>query len=191
MRSISANRSVALLRGVNVGGQRRVPMAELRRVAGDLGLVNPQTCAASGNLLFESDRPSDELEALLERVARRRFGFPIDVFVRRAREWERNLASNPFPGEARADPNWVWMFISKKPPRKQAAEEVMSRASYLRAAQTTQSLWIHLPNGPNMKILSIPWVSVIGSSATSRTANTCKRIAEMLKREPAAVCSHI
>ena len=63
---------VALLRGINVGGQRRVPMAELRAVAEELGLTGVRTLIASGNLVFEASAQSEDLEALLEEGIKRR-----------------------------------------------------------------------------------------------------------------------
>ncbi len=56
---------VALLRAVNVGG-RQLKMDELRRIAGELGLENPRTFIASGNLLFASGKGEAALKRELE-----------------------------------------------------------------------------------------------------------------------------
>ena len=56
---------VALLRAVNVGG-RQLKMDELKRIAGELGLENPRTFIASGNLLFASGKGKGALKRELE-----------------------------------------------------------------------------------------------------------------------------
>ncbi|HEY0086783.1 MAG TPA: DUF1697 domain-containing protein, partial [Allosphingosinicella sp.] len=65
---------VALLRGINVGGNRKVPMAELREVAEGLGLTRVRTLIASGNLVFVGKGTPDSLEAKLEAAIEARFG---------------------------------------------------------------------------------------------------------------------
>lgn len=63
-------RYVALLRGINVGGKKKVEMARLRDTAEELGFTNVGTYINSGNLIFDHDGPSGELaEALEEAIA--------------------------------------------------------------------------------------------------------------------------
>jgi uncharacterized protein (DUF1697 family) len=57
---------VALLRGINVGGHRKVPMALLRETALGIGLIEPRTYVASGNLVFRSEEAAPALETRLE-----------------------------------------------------------------------------------------------------------------------------
>jgi uncharacterized protein (DUF1697 family) len=57
---------VILLRGVNVGGKNKVPMTDLRSRLEELGFSNISTYIASGNVLLESDRPPDEIQAQIE-----------------------------------------------------------------------------------------------------------------------------
>ena len=56
---------MALLRGINVGGRNKVPMAQLREVLTDLGLSSVSTYIASGNVVFESD---DDAADIAERI---------------------------------------------------------------------------------------------------------------------------
>jgi len=75
-------RYVALLRGINVGGRNKVPMADLRAAVEEVGHTDVTTYIQSGNVLFTSSRPRAEIEAELERELERRFGFPLVVVVR-------------------------------------------------------------------------------------------------------------
>ncbi|MFJ8885448.1 DUF1697 domain-containing protein [Streptomyces sp. NPDC102402] len=73
----------ALLRGINVSGHRRVPMADLRQLLGELGHEDVATHLQSGNAVFRS-ASGDEgaLRAQLEQAIEDRFGFPVDCLVR-------------------------------------------------------------------------------------------------------------
>ncbi len=62
------NTYVILLRGINVGGKNKVPMAALRTCLQELEFSNVLTYIASGNVLLESDMPADEIKARIERT---------------------------------------------------------------------------------------------------------------------------
>ena len=74
-------RYVALLRGINVGGQALVKMAALRACFEDLGFDAVSTYIASGNVLFTSDRESAELPPMIEAALEQRFELPLKVVV--------------------------------------------------------------------------------------------------------------
>lgn len=78
---------VALLRGINVGGHRKVPMAKLRAVAAEAGFAAVQTYVASRNVVLESDLDREAVEAVLEETIKRGFGFQVDVVVRSGEQW--------------------------------------------------------------------------------------------------------
>jgi uncharacterized protein (DUF1697 family) len=64
---------LALLRGINVGGKNKVPMAELKACFEELGCPNVRTYIASGNVIFESDKSAAELAEAIEDVLPRKF----------------------------------------------------------------------------------------------------------------------
>ena len=90
---------VALLRGVNVGGKRKVPMGELQAAFADMGFTDTRTLLNSGNVVFRSDRdlPPATLETFLETEAARRLGLRTDFHVRTAAEWRELIDANPLP----------------------------------------------------------------------------------------------
>lgn len=74
---------VALLRGINVGGQRRVEMKQLKAVFEEAGMSSVRTYINSGNVIFStSKRGRARLTTLLEETITQHFGFDIDVLVR-------------------------------------------------------------------------------------------------------------
>jgi uncharacterized protein (DUF1697 family) len=60
------NTYVILLRGINVGGKNKVPMAQLRACLEELGFSNVSTYIASGNVILESDKPANVVKSLIE-----------------------------------------------------------------------------------------------------------------------------
>lgn len=88
-------RYVALLRGINVGGNRKVPMAELRTVFEALGFTEVSTYINSGNVIFSANVVPDPGE--IERVLEKSFGFAIDTLVLSA--VEVTSVAQAIPGE--------------------------------------------------------------------------------------------
>src|ERR1700712_5275648 len=88
-------RYVALLRGINVGGRNKVPMAELRTAFEDAGYDDVSTYIQSGNVLFRSTSPARALTAAIERRIEERFGVPIVVVVRSHAQLRAVVANAP------------------------------------------------------------------------------------------------
>lgn len=70
---------VALLRGINVGGRNKVPMADLKSFLEGLELSNVTTYIASGNAFFESDKPADVLRTQIEKALPKSFALDSDI----------------------------------------------------------------------------------------------------------------
>jgi uncharacterized protein (DUF1697 family) len=135
---------VALLRGINVGGGRKVPMAELRDVAEGLGLQRVRTLIASGNLVFDGERSEAELEAAVQS----HFGFPVDIMIRSAAQWSATIAANPFPHEAEAAPKFLILFVGKQATAAEAVAYLAGRAApEEKVAGHGDALWIYFANG--------------------------------------------
>jgi uncharacterized protein (DUF1697 family) len=148
-------RFVALLRGINVAAQRKVPMADLRALAADMGLSSPQTLIASGNLFFESDEKRPLLEALLEQALKRRFGFSVDVMAREAEQWADYCSANPFPAESALHPNFLLLYVGKEAADDRMVEALRARADAgEKVARTGDALWIYFANGGGRSKLS-------------------------------------
>ena len=64
---------LVLLRGINVGGKNKVPMAELRQLLEDIGYSDVSTYIASGNVVLRSDRSAAEIKSRIEDALPRAF----------------------------------------------------------------------------------------------------------------------
>ena len=87
----------ALLRAVNVGGNNKLPMAELKALCEGVGLERVQTYIASGNVVFESGRSEAALRKAIEAALLAAYRKPLGVIVRSAAELGEVVANNPWP----------------------------------------------------------------------------------------------
>jgi uncharacterized protein (DUF1697 family) len=87
---------IALIRGINVGRGNRIAMADLRDMLVDLGHTNVRTLLNSGNVLFQSKRPSvAKISASIEAAIHAECGFSPAVTVITAQELDRIVDENP------------------------------------------------------------------------------------------------
>ena len=87
----------ALLRAVNVGGNNKLPMAELKALCEGLGLERVQTYIASGNVVFASPRGEDELRSTIAAALAERYAKQLGVLLRSATELAEVVVGNPWP----------------------------------------------------------------------------------------------
>ena len=91
---------IAFLRGINVGGQKKVPMAELRELLSDAGLKNVQTYIQSGNVIFQSvEENKATLENTIKKAILSHFGFEVPVLALTEKEIQDILDACPFSEE--------------------------------------------------------------------------------------------
>ncbi|MBJ6117385.1 DUF1697 domain-containing protein [Pontibacter sp. BT310] len=111
------NRYVALLRGINVGGKHKVPMAELKTVMAKLGFGQVETLLNSGNVIFDATPvPEKELETIIADSLEKAFGFPIPVLIRDAGVIADLLQNNPFREvEVTKDTRLYISFLKEEP----------------------------------------------------------------------------
>ncbi len=175
-------RYVALLRAVNVG-KCKVPMAELRAMAEDLGLEVPKTLLQSGNLVFGSSKSESALETLLEKEAEKRFGFPIDFMVRSREHWEAIIDANPYPKQAKDDAAHLVVLALKKAPSSDALKTL--RAA-IKGPETVElngrEAYLHYPDDiGHSKLTNTVLEKKLGVPGTGRNWNTVLKLMEMLE----------
>jgi uncharacterized protein (DUF1697 family) len=173
---------IALLRGINVGGHRRVPMAELRDLALAAGLSDVGSYIQSGNLTFAAALDAAAAEAALEKAIEARFGFAVDVIVRTAAQWARYAAGSPFPDAASARPNLLHLGLSKRPPKPDAAEKLKARAAAgERIELLGDAIWLDFGAGVARSKLSPAAIDkAAGSPVTARNWKTVLKLAELV-----------
>ena len=107
---------ISILRGINVGGHRKILMADLKKMYDQLGFNNIQTYIQSGNVIFETNKKQkrEELEELFEENIKKNFGYDVQVIIRTKEEWMRLVEENPFLKEFELE-NLSVSFLSAVP----------------------------------------------------------------------------
>jgi len=93
------NTYLALLRGINVGGHKKILMTDLKSVFGKLGFKNVQTYIQSGNVIFQSNFSSQECELKIFEAILEECGWEVPVLVKTPSEIKSILDDCPFPQE--------------------------------------------------------------------------------------------
>jgi uncharacterized protein (DUF1697 family) len=114
---------VALLRGINVGGKNLIPMPALKSCFEAQGFADVATYIQSGNVLFSSDARRAELEARIESVLTRTFGYEASVVLRSRQELRRVVEKAPAGFGARPA-HYRYDVLFLKDPR--SAREVLA-----------------------------------------------------------------
>ncbi|MBD8021173.1 DUF1697 domain-containing protein [Brevibacterium gallinarum] len=109
-----SQRSAFFLRGINVGGRNRVPMSELRALAGRLGAGDIATHLASGNLVCTPPEAPAAFTVRLAAALEETYGFAVPVLARTAAELAAILAEDPFAGIA-DDPSSELVYLFAAP----------------------------------------------------------------------------
>src|SRR5262245_3802561 len=109
-------RYVALLRGINVGGNTMIKMEDLRRMFEGLGFENVVSYINSGNLAFDVSGKTSETDLCkkIEKVVEGHLGKLVQVMVRKQKDIENVLANNPFDGEYSSHKEMHVLFLKEK-----------------------------------------------------------------------------
>jgi uncharacterized protein (DUF1697 family) len=164
---------VVLLRGINVGGHRKVPMAALRGLCQDQGFGAVQSHIQSGNLVFTA---TGDPTAALEAAVEKHFGFAVEIVVRTARQWAAYVAGNPFQEQAAAEPNHVMLVLAKAAPGPDHLEKLRRRASANERAELVgDAIWLYFGDGAARSKM----FPATADGATARNWRTVLKLAEM------------
>jgi len=179
---VTAATQIILLRGINVGGNRLVPMADLRAWLSRQGFVNPRSLLQSGNLVVGSPGPTGAaLEGTLEEAAEARFGFRPEFFVRTVAEWQSAIERNPFAQEARDDPSHLLvLFLKERVEAKQvkALREVSQGPERFEAQG--REVYLVYPEGIARSRLTQALIDRhLGGRGTARNWNTVVKLAAL------------
>ncbi len=165
---------VALLRGINVGGRNRIPMAGLKSALSSLGLEEVVTFIQSGNVIFGSPSgDEEELVLALEQRIAEVFGIDIAVLLRTRSELAAIASANPFPVDVAEPPRVHVAFLDRVPEREAVARLEPHRSPPDEFSLRGREIYLHYPNGSGRSKLTIDYFERrLGTRATMRNWNT-------------------
>jgi uncharacterized protein (DUF1697 family) len=175
-------RYVALLRGINLGPARRVPMGELRELLDERGYADVRTLLQSGNVAVTTRKGPDAVRKDLEQAIAERFGVETDVVLRTREELEDLLQANPL-GDVATDPKRLQVhFLSGEPPAVAARELEEADIAPERIAVRGREIHVWHANGiqrsPASKLIGR---ADLGAVATARNWSTVTKLLEIAR----------
>jgi uncharacterized protein (DUF1697 family) len=188
---LTANRYVALLRGINVGRNKQLAMVELARVMEGLGYDDVKTYLRSGQVVFSADAAAtaaaaERLAADIDDAITEHLGMDVRVVVRTRSELAALLKANPFT-DRESDPTKLFcVFLSHQLTKSDLAglDPATYEPEQLALARGGRDLYLWLPNGMGVSVLgAVRWERVTGQKslvATARNWRTTTKLLELL-----------
>jgi len=171
---------IALLRGINVGGNNILPMKALRDLLEGLGLHNVRTYIQSGNVVFESDKTdATRLGLEIADAIEKTFNFRPKIMIICKAELDRAIKDNPYP-EGVDDPKTVHLFFLSTA----AVDANLSKLKELQKPTERFQLidrlfYLHAPDGIGRSKLAAQVESNLGVAITARNLRSAMKIAEL------------
>ncbi|HEY4431798.1 MAG TPA: DUF1697 domain-containing protein [Paenibacillus sp.] len=177
---------IALLRGINVGGNKIIKMQDLKTMFQSLGFHNVRTYIQSGNVVFESDEESENLlSEIIERQIHEVFGFEVAVMIRTLAEMVEVIANNPFQlSEPEAFKRWYVSFLPAEPSvealdKLRIYEDGPDKIRFV--GREMYVLYdVSVSQSPLFKV---PFDKILGMSVTARNWNTVNKLVTMGRME--------
>ena len=174
---MAAVRQIALLRGVNLARNRRLAMADLRRVLDELGYEDARTHGQSGNAVLTSGKSAAAVKKELEAAIAAELALETEVFVRTRAELARVIARDPLADVVGNPSRYQVSFLAGKPSARAVRELEAADVAPERVVVSGREVYAWHPNGlqrsPLAKLLS---EQRLGVSATARNWNTVTKL---------------
>ena len=173
---------VLLLRGINVGGHNRLPMADLRALLVALGCEDVATYVQSGNVVCRAEGTPEALGAELRAVLAAELGLTVPVVGRTAAQWATAVAGNPLL-HLDDDPKRLHVTFLDDVPEPDRVDALLAEAAGLAPevlAIAGRDVYLHIPNGYNKAKLTNTFLERrLGRVATARNWRTVLALADL------------
>lgn len=174
-------RYIALLRGINVGGNTMIKMLELRETFEALGFEDVVTYINSGNLAFDTKKSDDtKLATKIEKAIEKDFGKQIPVMVRAQPEIEKILTANPFDGKFESHKEMHVLFMRDEMPADKAKQLLELSTDDEQFAIVGREIFAHLKLGVANSLLGKGFIEKkLKVPITARNWRTVEKLAEL------------
>lgn len=167
---------ILLLRGINVGGKNKLPMADLRAILTDLGAEDVRSYIQSGNAVYRGNLREEAIASAIEKA----HGFLPEVLTLPLESFAPVIAANPFP-DAVDDPKALHLFFLSSP--SLVDEEVLYREKgpEERFLLTERALYLYTPKYLSGSRLAERLERLLGVPATGRNWRTVEAILDLAR----------
>lgn len=180
---MSDTRFVVLLRGINVGGKNKVPMAELRDTLNGTGFADVVTYIQSGNVILDGRARNEQqvIDDVAGAIADD-FGLDIPVVARPVEAWSAIMTANPFP-EGESEPKFLHVYFCDTAPSDEALNGFDPSPYEPDLFQAVgRELYVWYANGASRsKLTGAVLERKLGVTATARNWSTVLKLAELIE----------
>ena len=170
---------IALLRGINVGGARTVPMKALVTALADAGFKDVRTYIQSGNLVFQARGTQRSIGVRIAGVIEQRFGFDVPVMTLSEAEVSEAIGANPFT-QAISDPRTLHLcFLSEAPANPDLASLTKLKSSRESFALRGKVFYLHTPDAAGNSKLAARAERALGVDTTCRNWRTVNQLLDL------------
>ena len=168
------NTFIALLRGINVGGNNKLPMKQLKSMLENHGFLNVQTYIQSGNVVFDSTQSNFNLSELIEE----NFHFKPDVMILQPLQLFDSIRNCPFSTKEGKQLHYYFCESKPKPDIEKMNGIKKESESF---AIVDRVFYLYAPEGMGRSKLAQRAEALLGVSCTARNLNTVLKLQEMIK----------
>jgi uncharacterized protein (DUF1697 family) len=174
---------ISLLRGINVSGQKKVKMAELKSLYESIGLQNVITYIQSGNVIFRSNKNSEILKVLLEQAIEKHFSFQVPITIITKDDFLMINKQLPFSDiDLELDGTKVLITFLSISPKTELADKLIT---YVKPPEKLiirdKVIFLHCPDGYGKSKLSNNFIeSKLKVVATTRNLKTLVKLSALM-----------
>ncbi len=168
---------ISLLRGINVSGQKKILMVDLKSLYEDLGFTGAKTYIQSGNVVFKFKKTKKEdLEQLIFEKIKRHYGFEVPNLILEAKDIESALNNNPYKDKEKP----YFTFLSETPQQKNVEELQKHQFENEFYELKGKVIYAHYPNGAGRSKMTLNFFEKkLKVRGTARNLNTTKKLLEL------------
>lgn len=171
------NRFIILLRGINVSGKNKLPMAALRDLLNDLKFQQIQTYIQSGNIILNSDEDKLTVCRKIKEGILSKFGYDVPVLARTLDEWQNAIDTNPYSTE---NPKIMCFTFLSELPQENTFE--VQRTNDDKFTIIKDVAYLYCPDGfARTKLTNNLFERKLKVTATTRNLRTTLKLLELAK----------
>ena len=174
---------VSILRGINVSGQKKILMVDLKTLFESINLKEVITYIQSGNVIFKSSESLSDLgfAIKIEKAVYKKYGFEVPVIIRTKDEIQKIISTNPFLKEKNIDPRKLHITFLSEIPSAENVESIESiKYSPDRFIISGREIYLHIPvSYGETKLSNNFFEKKLKVRATTRNWNTVNKLLEL------------
>ena len=174
---------ISILRGINVSGQKKILMAELKALYETLKFKDVITYIQSGNVIFKSDKNLSDLQfaANIEKAIYKKYDFNVPVIIRNKNEIQKIISVNPFLKEKNMEAKRLYVtFLSESPTKENIENTKRFDFSPDRFFIMGKEVYLCVSNGYGQTKLSNNFFeNKLKVNGTTRNWNTIQKLLEL------------